>query len=90
LIKVKLIVVHLLQKQKGEIEGNVSVPAMKIPSIKTSVDIGLKKRELNSSSSTSDEKKKKKGGINFKVNISDQVPLLDHQRKRNLIFLLFH
>jgi SET domain-containing protein len=66
-----------LPKPKEEIEGNVSVPRIKIAPVKANVDIGLKKGELSSSSPRSDEKKKKKRGIDLKVCAKLEVPKID-------------
>jgi hypothetical protein len=71
-----------LPKTKRQIEGNVSVPTIKIPSVKTSVDIRLKKGKSSSSSSSSDEKKKKKkkGGIDLKVGAKIEDPTIDNPK----------
>jgi hypothetical protein len=66
-----------MTKSKEGIEGNVSVPTIKIPSVKASIDIGLKKRKSSSSSSSSDEKpKKKKGRIDLKVDEKIETPMI--------------
>jgi hypothetical protein len=74
--KSKVDIPRSLPKPNGEIEGNVSVPTIKIPSVKAKVDIGLKKGKSSSNSSDSDEKKKK-GGIDLKVGEKIEVPKID-------------
>jgi hypothetical protein len=49
-----------LLKSKERIEANISVLTIKKPSVKASVDIGLKKGKSSSSSSSSDERRKRR------------------------------